>query len=119
MKQKLVAQPGGGGTDLGCCNAHAPVAVGMHPGRAASLTLQLKAVADPTRLRMLDLIASQEMPLCICDLTRVFRQQQPTISHHVRLLREAGLIQVERRGVWSYLAATEHGKRLMDLVAGL
>jgi ArsR family transcriptional regulator len=80
---------------------------------------RLKALADPTRLRLLDLLARQTQPLCVCDLTTQFAQHQPTISHHLRLLRQAGLIEGTKRGVWSYYAATEEGKRSLSLIEAL
>jgi len=62
-----------------------------------------KALADPVRLRLLSLIASFEGgEACVCDLTGPFDVSQPTISHHLRVLREAGLIDCERRGTWVY-----------------
>ena len=80
---------------------------------------RLKALGDPTRLRMLDLLAQQPEPLCVCDITPQFPQNQPTISHHLRLLREAGLIETEKRGTWSYYWATELGRSSLAAVAAL
>ena len=79
----------------------------------------LKALADPTRLRMLDLLAQQPEPLCVCDLTAQFSQNQPTISHHLRLLREAGLIETEKRGIWSYYWVTDEGRRSLATIQEL
>lgn len=63
-----------------CC---APVqAPRLTSGQTATLADRLKAVADPTRLRMLDLLVQQDAPLCVCDMTAQFEQNQPTISHH-------------------------------------
>jgi ArsR family transcriptional regulator len=84
--------------------------------QTTTLTDRLKALADPTRLRMLDLLAQQPQPLCVCDITSQFDLRQPTISHHLRILREAQLIAGERRGVWSYYAATDTGRRCLTLV---
>jgi ArsR family transcriptional regulator len=67
-------------------------------------------VGDATRLRMLDLLAQQPEPLCVCDITPHFPQNQPTISHHLKLLKDAGLIDTERRGIWSYYWATPAGR---------
>jgi ArsR family transcriptional regulator len=85
----------------------------------AALADQLKALADSTRLRMLDLLAQQAAPLCVCDITAQFNQRQPTISHHLRILRDAGLIAWEKRGVWSYYWATETGERSLAMVRAL
>ncbi|HEY3867988.1 MAG TPA: metalloregulator ArsR/SmtB family transcription factor [Actinocrinis sp.] len=70
---------------------------------AKSLAAGFKALADPVRLRLLSLIASLAGgEACVCDLTGPFDVSQPTISHHLRVLREAGLIDCERRGTWVY-----------------
>ena len=62
-----------------------------------------KALGDPVRLRMLSLIASHEGGrCCVCDITPAFELSQPTISHHLKTLREAGLLDCERRGTWVY-----------------
>jgi DNA-binding transcriptional ArsR family regulator len=87
--------------------------------RTATLADRLKALADPTRLRMLDLLADRPRPLCVCDITRQFPQNQPTISHHLRILREAGLVDCEKRGVWAYYWAIEEGKRCVSTVKAL
>jgi ArsR family transcriptional regulator len=70
---------------------------------AKALAGVFKALSDPVRLRLLSLIASFEGgEACVCDLTGPFDVSQPTISHHLRVLREAGLIDCERRGTWVY-----------------
>ena len=63
----------------------------------------LKALADPVRLRLLSLVAShQGGEACICDLNDAFDLSQPTISHHMKVLHEAGLVDRDKRGVWVY-----------------
>jgi len=70
---------------------------------AVELAKMFKALADPVRLRLLSLIASHEGgEACVCDLTGPFDVSQPTISHHLKVLREAGLVGCERRGTWVY-----------------
>jgi ArsR family transcriptional regulator len=70
---------------------------------AKALAGMFKALSDPVRLRLLSLIASHEGgEACVCDLSGPFDVTQPTISHHLRVLREAGLIDGERRGTWVY-----------------
>ena len=73
------------------------------------LVAGFKALADPTRLDVFRLIAAQEAPLCACDVVDRFAVSQPTISHHLKVLREAGLITVSRRGVWAYYAVDPRG----------
>lgn len=75
----------------------------LSPGEAAELAPVFKALGDPARLRLLSLIASHEGgEACVCQLTGVFDLTGPTISHHLKVLREAGLITGERRGTWVY-----------------
>ncbi len=70
---------------------------------AAGLAQVFKALGDPVRLRLVSLIgARQGGEVCVCDLTAAFDLTQPTISHHLKVLREAGIIDSERRGTWVY-----------------
>lgn len=91
----------------------------MELARSVALADRLRALADPTRLRMLDLLAQRPVPLCVCEITEQFELRQPTISHHIRLLREVGLVEGEKRGVWSYYWATDEGRRSLALVKTL
>jgi ArsR family transcriptional regulator len=68
---------------------------------AALIAPMFKALGDPVRLRLASLIASRP-EVCVCDLTGEFALGAPTISHHLRVLREAGLVHSERRGTWVY-----------------
>ena len=66
----------------------------------------LKALADPVRLRLMSLVASHPGgEACVCDLTDAFHLSQPTISHHLKVLHESGLLDREKRGVWVYYRA--------------
>jgi ArsR family transcriptional regulator, arsenate/arsenite/antimonite-responsive transcriptional repressor len=70
---------------------------------AAGLARAFKALADPVRLRLVSLIgAHQGGEVCVCELTEAFDLTQPTISHHLKILRDAGIIDSERRGTWVY-----------------
>jgi len=110
-------------TAAGCCSGATEAAKEAGDkavsGRADVLAERLKALADPTRLRMLDLLARQREPLCVCEITPRFPLRQPTISHHIRLLREAGLVAGEKRGVWSYYWATDVGRRCLAALDAL
>lgn len=71
--------------------------------QATELARAFKAVGDPVRLRLLSLIAPHEGgEACVCDLTGAFDLTGPTISHHLKVLRESGLVTGERRGTWIY-----------------
>jgi ArsR family transcriptional regulator len=73
---------------------------------AEALARVFKALADPVRLRLFSLIAGAEGgEACVCDLTVAFDVSGPTISHHLKVLREAGLIAGDRRGTWIYYRA--------------
>ncbi|MFD6026803.1 ArsR/SmtB family transcription factor [Streptomyces griseoluteus] len=75
----------------------------LDEGQAVELAKVFKALGDPVRLRLLSMIASRAGgEVCVCDLTPAFELSQPTISHHLKLLRQAGLIDCERRGTWVY-----------------
>ena len=69
---------------------------------ASALAPTFKALGDPVRLRLLSMIASAGSEVCVCDLTGSFAVSGPTISHHLKVLREAGLVDCERRGTWVY-----------------
>lgn len=87
---------------VACCP---PLSVkALTPELAGALAPMFKALGDPIRLRLLSLIAS-ETEVCVCDLTAAFDVSGPTISHHLRVLREAGLVDCERRGTWVYYRA--------------
>ena len=70
---------------------------------SAQLATAFKALGDPVRLRLLSLVASHEGgEACVCDISGSFDLSQPTISHHLKILREAGVLDCERRGTWVY-----------------
>lgn len=74
--------------------------------QAERVAPMLKALADPVRLRLMSLVASQAGgEACVCDLTGAFDLSQPTISHHLKVLHESGLLEREKRGVWVYYRA--------------
>jgi ArsR family transcriptional regulator len=72
---------------------------------AMALAEAFRALGDPVRLRILNLLATApDGPVCACDLVEPVGKSQPTVSHHLRVLREAGLVTGERRGTWVYYA---------------
>ena len=85
--------------------------------QADQLSRVLKALADPVRLRLLSLIGAHAGgEACVCELVDRFDLSQPTISHHLKVLREAGLIDAERRGTWVYYRALPG---VLEQLAGL
>jgi ArsR family transcriptional regulator, arsenate/arsenite/antimonite-responsive transcriptional repressor len=88
-------------TAMGCCPSLQVAALGET--HAAELAAMFKALGDPVRLRLLSLIASHPGgEACVCEISATFDVSQPTISHHLKLLRSAGLLNCERRGTWVY-----------------
>ena len=74
-------------------------------GQAADLARLLKALADPTRLRLVSMVAAHEGgEVCVCELTEPLGLTQPTISHHLKVLVDAGIFTRDKRGVWAYYA---------------
>ena len=75
----------------------------LDAGEAERLAAALRALADPARLRLLSLIQAQPGgEACVCNLTEPLGLSQPTVSHHLRILREVGLVEREQRGNWAY-----------------
>ncbi|HUK69316.1 MAG TPA: metalloregulator ArsR/SmtB family transcription factor [Streptosporangiaceae bacterium] len=73
--------------------------------QAADLAHLLKALADPTRLRLVSMVAAHEgSEACVCDLTEPLGLTQPTVSHHLKILVDAGILTRDKRGVWAYYA---------------
>ncbi|XVU30322.1 ArsR/SmtB family transcription factor [Actinoplanes sp. CA-054009] len=79
------------------------VSAALTPDAAAELARSFKVLGDPVRLRVLSLIAARQGgEVCVCDITGAFDLTGPTISYHLRQLREAGLVDCQRRGTWVY-----------------
>jgi ArsR family transcriptional regulator len=81
-----------------CCES----LIRVDPARTQETTEVLKALAEPTRLTMVAALWAADAPVCICDFTAAFDLSQATISHHMARLRDAGLVESEKRGIWIY-----------------
>ena len=104
-----------GADPLTCCVPLAGEPISAE--QAAGVVPLLKAIADPARLRLLSLVLSHEGgEACVCDLLPHFDLSQPTISHHLKVLHDAGLIDREKRGTWVYYIARPEA---MAALAGL
>lgn len=90
-------------TDSTCCS---PITSGvMSDEEATSLSIKFKAMSDPTRLKLLSLVAAtHDGEACVCDLNEPLDLSQPTVSHHLKILVEAGLLTRTKRGRWAYFA---------------
>jgi len=96
----------------------------LSPRQASGLAGDLQILADPVRLQILDILSSRPGQVCVCDLEAALPVRQPTVSHHLRQLRRAGLVTVERRGLWAYYtvaraALEERRRRLRDYLDSL
>jgi ArsR family transcriptional regulator len=83
-----------------CCLLPGDVRLG--PEAAAALSQDFRLLADPIRLQILDLLAARGGEVCVCDLEAALPVKQPTVSHHLRLLLQAGAVSVVRKGLWAY-----------------
>ncbi|HET8527793.1 MAG TPA: metalloregulator ArsR/SmtB family transcription factor [Gaiellaceae bacterium] len=80
-----------------CCG---PATKPIGPRQAGALAARFRALADPTRVAIVNRLAQGEC--CVCDLNAAFDLSQPTVSHHLKVLRDAGLVASTRRGTWAY-----------------
>lgn len=107
MKELPVLQPL-------CCGPDVAV---MDDDAATELARAFKALSDPTRVAIVNRLSAAP-EVCVCDLTAAFDLSQPTVSHHLRILREAGLVEAEGRGTWAYYKLVpEAVARLRDVFA--
>ena len=81
-----------------CCG---PEAKPLTEVEQEELAARFKALADPTRVAIVNCLSAAD-EVCVCNLTATFDLSQPTISHHLKILREAGLVESTRRGTWAY-----------------
>ena len=81
-----------------CCG---PEVEALSRPAAQELAARFKALADPTRVAIVNCLSAAD-EVCVCNLTETFGLSQPTISHHLKILREAGLVESSRRGTWAY-----------------
>lgn len=83
-----------------CCE---PVAYpDIERGRAERMARTAKALGDPVRMQLVDVLRRHAGEVCVCELVPLFELSQPTVSHHLKILREAGIVGSERRGLWAY-----------------
>jgi ArsR family transcriptional regulator, arsenate/arsenite/antimonite-responsive transcriptional repressor len=78
----------------------------VEPDRAERIARIAKALGDPIRLQLVDVLRKHAGRVCVCELVPLFDLSQPTVSHHLKVLREAGLVDCERRGLWAYYYVT-------------
>jgi ArsR family transcriptional regulator len=102
-------------TAVACC---APLAAtGLTDDEAEATAGLFKALADPARVRIVNLLLSSEEAVCVCDIVPVAGLSQPTVSHHLKKLMEAGLLRREERGTWAYYSVDDGAMDRLRLVA--
>ena len=104
-------------TTIACC---APLgAVELDDEEAAATADLFKALADPARVRIVNLVASSSEPVCACEFNEPLGLTQPTVSHHLKRLVEAGLLEREQRGKWAYFSLNRAAVEKLAVVADL
>jgi ArsR family transcriptional regulator len=104
-------------TSVSCC---APLASPVLSSHQAAATAELfKALGDPARVRLVNLLATSTEPVCICNLVEPLGLSQPTVSHHMSKLREAGLVEREQRGKWAYFSLQRETVEKLAAIADL
>jgi ArsR family transcriptional regulator len=78
----------------------------VEPDAAERMARIAKALGDPIRLQLVDVLRKHAGKVCVCELVPLFDLSQPTVSHHLKVLREAGIVDSERRGLWAYYYVT-------------
>jgi len=97
-----------------CCTTSPNPLPELPAGQGERMLAVFKALADATRLDVFRLIAAQDAPICACDIVDRFDVSQPTIAHHLKVLRTAGLVTVSRHGVWAYYAVDAAGLAIIE-----
>jgi len=102
------------GTPIACC---APLgAPALSEAEAEATAALFRALGEPARVRIVNLLATQAEPVCVCDFVPALGLAQPTVSHHLKKLTDAGLLEREQRGKWAYYSLKDEA---MARVAGL
>src|SRR5437868_7003700 len=102
MAQRAVVFPTTPNSRLTVLPASPKFAPGLSEEEAVAQSRLLKALADPTRLQIISLLAHHEGEVCVFEIVESFTLEQPTISHHLRILRDAGLVDCRKKGLWAY-----------------
>jgi ArsR family transcriptional regulator, arsenate/arsenite/antimonite-responsive transcriptional repressor len=118
MRGSVISRSGGSTTEavapIACC---APLAAPVLSEAEAAATAELfRALGDPARVRILNLLATSGEPVCVCHLIDPLELSQPTVSHHLKTLTDAGLLEREQRGRWAYFSLRPEA---LETLAGL
>jgi ArsR family transcriptional regulator, arsenate/arsenite/antimonite-responsive transcriptional repressor len=104
-------------TSIACC---APLAAPLLDEEEAAATAELfRALGDPARVRIVNVLATTDEPVCVCELIEPLGLSQPTVSHHLKKLLDAGLLEREQRGKWAYFSLSRDAVEKLAAVADL
>jgi ArsR family transcriptional regulator, arsenate/arsenite/antimonite-responsive transcriptional repressor len=107
-------------TDVSACAYTPLLREPLSVEAAADIAIKLKALADPVRLRLFSMVASRAGgEACVCDISEGFDVTQPTISHHLKVLKDAGLLTSERRASWVYYSVITEALKNLSTVLGV
>jgi ArsR family transcriptional regulator, arsenate/arsenite/antimonite-responsive transcriptional repressor len=104
-------------TAMACCAP--PAAATLDEGEAEATAELLQTLGDPARVRIVNLVAASSEPVCACELYEPLGLSQPTVSHHLKKLVDAGLLERERRGKWAYFSLKRDAVEKLAVVADL
>ena len=102
---------------ISCCQPLA--APSLSENEAESTAVLFKALGDPARVKIVNFLARADQPVCACEFEPVLELSQPTVSHHLRKLTEAGLLEREQRGKWAYFSLRREAVEKLAAVADL
>jgi ArsR family transcriptional regulator len=118
MANDLATAPGAATANAAVCCT--PLDAPSLSDTEAEATARLfKALADPHRVRIINLLATSSDPVCVCEFTGPLQLSQPTVSHHLKKLVQAGLLDREQRGVWAYYSLNREALSRLAAVADL
>jgi ArsR family transcriptional regulator, arsenate/arsenite/antimonite-responsive transcriptional repressor len=104
-------------TPIVCC---VPLSASTLSDQEAEATAELfRALSDPARVRIVNVLATSDDPVCVCNLIEPLGLSQPTVSHHMKKLLEAGLVEREQRGKWAYFTLNPEAAKKLTAVADL
>lgn len=110
MASNPIAAPERGPSE--CCAALA--GPGISPQEARATAGLFKSLADPTRVRIVNLLVNSAEPVCVCEMNALFELAQPTLSHHLKKLTTTGLLTREQRGTWAYYSVNVDSLRRLE-----
>ena len=124
VRERYAQAAGTAGCGTSCCSTDEAKVFGPElyaasdrealPDEAQRIAAIAKALGDPVRLQLVDVLRRHAGEVCVCELVPLFDLSQPTVSHHLKVLRDAGVVGSERRGLWAYYYVKQEGLEELD-----